>query len=48
MSPWRSLLGGLFVALCRSVGLARYQSLHEQNEMLFRQLQQVHGLPTAR
>jgi formylglycine-generating enzyme required for sulfatase activity len=34
-------------ALGGSVGLAQYQSLHDQNETLFRQLQQVHGLSDA-
>jgi formylglycine-generating enzyme required for sulfatase activity len=44
MKPWRSLTCGLFAALCGSVGLAQYQSLHDQNETLLRDLQRVHGL----
>jgi formylglycine-generating enzyme required for sulfatase activity len=44
MSAWRTLVFGLVAALAGSAGLAQYQSLHDQNETLFRQLQQVHGL----
>jgi formylglycine-generating enzyme required for sulfatase activity len=44
MKKWRGLVIGLIAALCGSAGLAQYQSLHDQNETLFRQLQQVHGL----
>jgi formylglycine-generating enzyme required for sulfatase activity len=43
MKAWR-LVVGLLVAFGGSVGLAQYQSLHDQNESLFRQLQRVHGL----
>ena len=42
----RILVCGL-VALCGSMGLAQYQSLRDQNEVLFRQLQSVHGLSDA-
>lgn len=44
MTGWRNLLCGTLAALAGSVGLAQYQSLHDQNEALFRQLQQVHKL----
>jgi formylglycine-generating enzyme required for sulfatase activity len=44
MKRWRALLLGLMAAFCGSVGLAQYQSLHEQNEALFQQLQKVHRL----
>jgi hypothetical protein len=47
MKAWRALVFGLMSALCGSVGLAQYQSLHEQNEALFTQLQQVQGLSDA-
>lgn len=48
MKNRRGLVFGLVAALGGSVGLAQYQSLHDQNETLFRQLQQVHGLSDAR
>ena len=44
MNAWRNLVIGLMAALGGSVGLAQYQSLHDQNETLFRQMQRVHGL----
>lgn len=44
MKAWRGLALGFVAALCGLVGLAQYQSLRDQNETLFRQLQRVHGL----
>jgi formylglycine-generating enzyme required for sulfatase activity len=44
VKAWRGLVVGFLAALCGSVGLAQYQSLYDQNEALFRQLQRVHGL----
>jgi hypothetical protein len=36
MNPWHSLASGLVFALCGSVALAQYQSLHDQNDTLLR------------
>jgi formylglycine-generating enzyme required for sulfatase activity len=44
MKASRALAMAFVAALCGSVGLAQYQSLRDQNETLFRQLQRVHGL----
>jgi hypothetical protein len=44
MKAWRTLAVAFVAALCGSVGLAQYQSLHDQNETLLGQLQRVHGL----
>lgn len=47
MKKVRRILAGGLVAVCGSIGLAQFQSLRDQNEALFRQLQSVHGLSAA-